>query len=837
MVSLTFGKSATALVALLILVSAAAASSGLKQDKFSDGTSGAFITFPEKGGSDSNLSIDLPRHITVNSASLDLEGRPKSYASASGSIDFLNPGGSMAHSGTIASLPPSGKPVGFETNNITLDAGLQKSDDRRTPAKAPNSVPYHLFEFDMTEVQPDNFDFMWEGIGNIYPSSGNAYSTAELYLYNCATGAWDKTDGYALAGQASTDTLLWSHVSSGASGYPDGRGYLCFMVTVPLPVAAQYTGYLETDYAALWYNGTRVLYPENVKLDLKGDGSVEWQKSGRLRGAANFTGNPFVSALQSILDAAPTPTVKLPLKFTSTKGGILYVSNLSIDYDMRNFPPETNGTIPPLQMDEDTNATALLDLWDWFRDDAGVAALSFSLVSKGDISKLDAAINPDGHHVDFQTRTADWYGTLRFRVRASDIEDLHADIDFNVTVLPVNDPPKLKGAGTLVAYQGVLFEYAFSATDVDSTTDPEETLSFSANSTLLGLDAETGSASFTPGNANVGTHLFNVTVTDHYGAKDTRNFTLRVENVNDRPSIDPVEDQTALEDQPFVLQIMASDPDTAIGMDELSFEDNSPLFSIARNGTIAFTPANKDVGEHPVSVSVTDLGGLKAFANFTITVVNTNDQPRLLALTDQTVEEDKNLSARAVASDEDTGDVLTFTTDDPLVKINATGWLTFKPRQQEVGTRRVNVTVTDTAGASATASFNITVLNVNDPPREVRIMAPANNTSFKQGTEIGFSGNATDDDGDALDFTWYSGSEVIGTGASFSTKGLKPGIHFVTLKATDGSGQVASAPIQITVVKKAVSPGGSKGFVPGMELLALGGALALACLVSWMRRR
>ena len=831
---MALSKSLSALLALLFVISATMTVPGEKQEKFSGGLSDATLTFPQAGGSNSNLSIELPRHITVNTAYLDLEGLPRSYNSASGFVDFSNPGSSMAHSGTIASLPPNGKPNTYESNNITSDAALQSSDDRRTPAKAPNSVPYHLFEFDMTEVQLDSFDFMWEGIGTIYPDSGKAYSTAELYLYNCATGTWDLTDSYALAGQSSTDTLLWSHVASGASGYPDSRGYLCFMVTVPIPVAARYTGYLETDYAALWYNGTRILYPENVKLDLKGDGSVEWQKPGRLRGAANFTGNAFVSSLQSILDAATTASVQIPMKFSSTKGGILFVSNLSIDYDMRNFPPEKNGTIPRLQMDEDTNATALLDLRDWFKDDAGTQNLSYAISYEQDSSKVHAAINPDGHHVDFQTRTADWYGTLRFRARASDIEELQAELDFNVTVLPVNDPPKLKGSGTLVAYQGVLFDYTFSATDVDYGVDPEETLAFSTNSTMLALDAEAGSASFTPGNANVGTHLFNVTVTDHYGARDTRNFTLRVENLNDRPTIEPVDDQVAPEDQPFVLQIMASDPDMAIGMDELSFEDSSPLFSITRNGTIAFTPANKDVGQHPVSVSVTDLGGLKAFANFTITVVNTNDAPRLLAIADQTVEEDKNLSARAIASDEDTGDMLTFTTDDPLVKINATGWMTFRPAQKEVGARRVNVTVTDTAGASATVSFNITVLNVNDPPREVRILSPAGNARFKQGAEIGFSGNATDDDGDALDFTWFSATEVIGTGASFSTKGLKPGVHVVTLKATDGSGQVASAPITITVQKKP-SPAPSKGFIPGFELAALAAALVLAGLMARKR--
>jgi hypothetical protein len=830
-------KSLPALVALLFVLPAVPGSLGDRQDRFSDGSIEALLTFPEKGGINNSLSIDLPKHITVNSAYLDFEGRPKSYASASGFVDYSNPAGSIAFDGNTASLPPAGKPNTLEGNNITLDAGIKSSDDRRTPNKAPNSVPYHLFEFDVSEVQLDNFDIMWEGIGTIYPSSGTIYSAGELYLYNGGTGNWELADSYSLPGQSQRDNVLWARASTGASGYPDSRGYLCVLATVPIPAIAQYTGYLESDYAALWSNGTRVLYPENVKLDLKGDGSIEWQKSGRLRGAANFTGLAFVNGLQAILDASPAGTVRIPLRFSSDKGGILSVSNLSVVYDMRNFPPETNGTAPRLFIEEDTNVSGALDLRDWFRDDAGVVNLTFTISSEQDATKVHAAINADGHSVDLFTKTADWYGNSRFRARATDVEGLYAESEFNVTVKSVNDAPRLKGAGTLAAAQGVPFDYTFTATDVDYGVDPLETLALGTNSTLLVLDPDTGIAGFTPRNADVGTHQFNVTVTDHYGASDTRNFTLRVDNRNDWPSIQDVPDQTATEDQPFTLVINASDPDIALGMDELSFEDNSPLFTISQNGTISFTPQNKDVGDHQVSVSVTDLGGFKAWANFTITVVNVNDAPRLFAIADQTVEEDEELTVRAVASDDDAGDALSFSTDDPLVKINATGWMSYKPVQKDVGVHRVNVTVRDAAGASATVSFNITVVNVNDPPRNVKITGPANNSIFKQGAEVAFAGNASDDDGDALNFTWYSGAEVIGTGATFSTKALKPGIHVITLKADDGSGPVSSQPVTITVKKKAATTP-SKGFIPGFETAAALAAAAIAIVaVGWGRRK
>jgi hypothetical protein len=475
-----------------------------------------------------------------------------------------------------------------------------------------------------------------------------------------------------------------------------------------------------------------------------------------------------------------------------------------------------------------------LDLWDCFQDDAGARSLGFAVVYEEDSKKLDASLNADGHHLDF-TAAPDWFGQAGFRVRATDAGGLYAEAAINVKVLSVNDPPKIKAAGPLVASQGVMFDKTFSATDADLGIDPDEALTFSTNSTYLELEPETGRAWFTPENSQVGTHLFNLTVTDRYGAADTRNLTLTVTNRNDPPSLAEVPDQSATEDRPFELRLVATDPDLDIGMDALTWEDSSPLFEIAQNGTIAFTPLGKDVGVHQVGVSATDAGGLKAWANFTLTVVNVNDPPILAAMADQTVEEDRELSVRAAASDEDASETLTFSTSDPLVKINATGWITYKPTQKEVGLHHVTVTVRDAAGASATMAFNITVLNVNDPPRDVKITGPANNSIFKQGADITFAGNATDDDGDALNFTWYSGDAVIGTGASFSTKALKPGVHVITLKADDGSGPVASKPVQITVKSKAAPP--SKGFLPGFTLLALLAAGAAGALASERIRR
>jgi hypothetical protein len=306
-----------------------------------------------------------------------------------------------------------------------------------------------------------------------------------------------------------------------------------------------------------------------------------------------------------------------------------------------------------------------------------------------------------------------------------------------------------------------------------------------------------------------------------------------VENDNDPPSLEPVPDQTAIEDTPFFLQLNATDPDILVGMDELVFEDNSPLFTISRNGTISFLPTNKDVGERLVKVSVHDIVGSKASIEFVLTVLNSNDPPRMDQPKDVTVDEDTEASFRVGATDEDVGDVLTFSVNTSLVKINSTGWMEFTPSQKDVGVHPVTVTVKDTSGASVSVSFNITVANVNDAPREIRISRPVNGTTFKQGAQVTFEGNATDDDGDALTFTWYSGTEILGTGASLSTKTLRPGSHTVTLAVSDGNLSVSSPPLGIVVQKKPTST--APGAIPGFGLALLVSAMMAGALV--MKRR
>jgi hypothetical protein len=83
----------------------------------------------------------------------------------------------------------------------------------------------------------------------------------------------------------------------------------------------------------------------------------------------------------------------------------------------------------------------------------------------------------------------------------------------------------------------------------------------------------------------------------------------------------------------------------------------------------------------------------------------------------------------------------------------------------------------------------------------VSIAAPSSNSSFTQGTAIGFSGSATDkEDGNlSSKLVWSSSRDgQIGTGASFS-RVLTVGTHTITATAWDSAGQSSSRQITATV--------------------------------------
>ena len=176
--------------------------------------------------------------------------------------------------------------------------------------------------------------------------------------------------------------------------------------------------------------------------------------------------------------------------------------------------------------------------------------------------------------------------------------------------------------------------------------------------------------------------------------------------------------------------------------------DNNGLFAtqpaIAANGTLTYTPAANANGSATVTVSVKDSGGTansgsdtSASQTFTITVTAVNDVPSFTKGADQTVLEDAGAQtvtgwAAAISAGpaDESGQALTFEVNNNntylfavLPAISPDGALRFRSADNAHGTATVTVRLRDTGGtahggveASATQSFAITIVSVNDDP-------------------------------------------------------------------------------------------------------------------------
>lgn len=127
-------------------------------------------------------------------------------------------------------------------------------------------------------------------------------------------------------------------------------------------------------------------------------------------------------------------------------------------------------------------------------------------------------------------------------------------------------------------------------------------------------------------------------------------------------------------------------------------------------------------GSHTIAINATDSIGNTTDTPVTTTFVfiADNADPVTSGIDDtSTLEDDPfTLDVSSAFSDPDSGDVLTFSaTGVPSwATFSAAGVITGTPANQNVGTRTVTVTATDSQGATTSTSFDLTVLNVNDPP-------------------------------------------------------------------------------------------------------------------------
>ncbi len=297
--------------------------------------------------------------------------------------------------------------------------------------------------------------------------------------------------------------------------------------------------------------------------------------------------------------------------------------------------------------------------------------------------------------------------------------------------------------------------------------------------------SECGVISGIPENDDVGFCWVNVTASAGTHFSYT-NFTLEVLNSNDEPSIDTLSIPDATEDEFYSAAIRGSDIDPTGDVLKWSLKFNPGFLAIdTETGDLSGTPSNDDVGSRRVVVNVSDGKGGYDEVNFTLEVLNVNDDPVILPFEIDEVLEDEEFGIDMDAADEDpTDDVLVWSvsTKASFLQIDPdSGRIWGTPENNDVGVWEVNVSVEDGRGGLDFTVFELEVLNVNDGPEALMEEMTIVIDEDSDDGEIDLTGIFSDDDGDDLSFEFENVQNL--------TLNLGDGYLFVIPKS-DWSGEV-----------------------------------------------
>lgn len=366
--------------------------------------------------------------------------------------------------------------------------------------------------------------------------------------------------------------------------------------------------------------------------------------------------------------------------------------------------------------------------------------------------------------------------------------------NFTLTVVNVNDPPKIINDTLPNATENEFYNVTLEAEDEDS---PQLYWNITSNASWLILNNTLGKINGTPTNSDVGAYWVNATVDDGIN-KDCKNFTLIVNPVNNPPKILTTNLTNATEDIFYNVTFKAEDIDSP----QLYWTIITNASWLIVNNTLGIingTPTNDDVGIYWVNVTVSD-GQLFDNDNFSLIVNNTNDPPELHTVKLSNAIEDIFYNVTFEAEDVDSPQLFWIITTNAswLIISNALGTINGTPTNFNVRIYWVNVTVNDTKKIDHS---NFTLIVDNVPPT---ILTGNNPTATED--KLYEEDYNSDDDGQGT-IIWSLNTNAIwlsinsNTGVLSGTpKNKDVGWYWVNVSVDDGNGGLGFSNFTLTVL-------------------------------------
>jgi hypothetical protein len=269
----------------------------------------------------------------------------------------------------------------------------------------------------------------------------------------------------------------------------------------------------------------------------------------------------------------------------------------------------------------------------------------------------------------------------------------------------VSAAPVINSTPILAATVGAVYSYDVNATDANG-----DTLTYSLDNAPvgMGINGVSGLITWTPTSGQMGANQVTVRVADPKSLFATQSFSIMVGFTAAAPVITSTPILTGKVGTAYRYDVDATDPNG----DTLTYRLVAPIpagMTINQGtGLISWTPTAN--GSFPITVRVTDVGGLFVQQSFTITVA-ANAAPVITSRPPLTGKVGVPYSYTVIATDPN-GDAITYRGsglgNPNEFSVNATtGVVSWTPAQ--AGSIRIRVRASDTAGLTVEQSFFVAV--------------------------------------------------------------------------------------------------------------------------------
>ncbi len=288
--------------------------------------------------------------------------------------------------------------------------------------------------------------------------------------------------------------------------------------------------------------------------------------------------------------------------------------------------------------------------------------------------------------------------------------------------------------------------------------------------------------SFSKSDFAVGEHTITLTVIDDNGATDTDTVVV---TINALPVADAGADQTVNFSEEVTLDASgSSDSDGTIA--SYQWKEGTTVLST----DISFSKSDFTLGEHTITLTVTDDDGATNTDNVVVTV---NALPIADAGADQAKNFGEEVTLDASGSSDSDGTISSYEWKEGETVLSTA--VSFTKNNFTAGVHTITLAVTDDDGATDadTVDVIINVIPVADAGAEQA-------KNFGEEVTLDASGSS-DSDGTIASYEWKEGATVLSTEPSFSKSDFIVGQHTITLTVTDDDGATATDTVVVTVAE------------------------------------